>query len=236
MEQTAKKQKQEVHDPKTNNRHEANRLLITYYTDPLCCWSWAFDKHLMQLQHEFGNRFTVRYVMAGMIRNWDSYSDPYNIINRPMQMGPLWMQAAQVTHTSINFDIWHRDPPDSSYPACLAVKTASLQSPEAEAFYLYKVREAVMTRQLNIAKYTVLFQIAEELETSCNNFSAEQFKTDWQEGKARTLFRKDLELAAFHKIGRYPTLTCTGTNGEGIIMVGYRPYEVLLSSLQRMGL
>jgi putative protein-disulfide isomerase len=226
-----------VPNPEQNNNNQVDQLMLTYYTDPLCCWSWGFEKTWQRLLSESAGKFQVRYVMGGMIRNWDTYKDPYNSISRPLQMGPVWMHAAQLTDTKINFDIWHKDPPGSSYPACLAVKTAALQSPAAEEFYLYKLREAVMIRQLNIAKQSVLFQVADEVALEIpEHFNSKQFRKDWAKEKAQLLFRSDLELVSMHKIGRFPTLTCTDRSGKGIILVGYRPYEVLRSDLQQMGL
>lgn len=228
---------QEVQNLVQNRISEANQLVITYYTDPLCCWSWCFEKNWERLLNEFPGKFKVRYVMGGMIRNWESYKDPYNAITRPLQMGPVWMHAAQVTHTKINFDIWHKDPPGSSYPSCLAVKTAGLQTIQAEERYLYKIREAVMIRQLNVAKQSVIFQIGDEVENEIpGHFDSKQFKNDWLKEKAQLPFLRDMELTTRHKIGRFPTLTCTNQLGKGIILVGYRPYEVLRSDLLQMNL
>ena len=63
---------------------------IVYYTDPLCCWSWAFEPHWRRLREEFGGALDWRYRMAAMIADWNSYNDPLNSVNRPVQMGPIW--------------------------------------------------------------------------------------------------------------------------------------------------
>jgi len=66
---------------------------VVYYTDPLCCWSWAFEPHWRRLRAEFGAALDCRYRMAGMIADWGSYSDPLNSVSRPLQMGPIWREA-----------------------------------------------------------------------------------------------------------------------------------------------
>ncbi len=77
----------------------------------------------------------------------------------------------------------------------------------------------------NISKPEVLLDVAEQLDTSVLN--VEQFKKDWALGKGKEPFRADLQKASYHKIGRYPTLTFQNPQGKGIIITGYRPYEIL---------
>ena len=70
---------------------------LVYYTDPLCCWSWAQEPQWRLLLYAFAGRLAWRYRMGGMISGWDRYDDPVNAVHRPAQMGPVWMQAQ---HTS----------------------------------------------------------------------------------------------------------------------------------------
>lgn len=140
-------------------------------------------------------------------------------------MGPVWMHASEVTLVKMNYALWNENPPSSSYPACIAVKTAALQSRHAEDRYLFSVRRALMEDGADVSKPDVLLSIARQLKDDDLNF--EQFKKDWQQGRGKELFRQDLQTAAFHKIGRFPTLTLQNSKGKGVIIVGYRPYEVL---------
>jgi putative protein-disulfide isomerase len=219
-----------------NKEWKMDRLIVHYYTDPLCCWSWAFEKTWQQFVTDFRDRIAVQYILCGMIPDWKTYNDPMNNVSRPLQMAPVWMHAAQVSHTPIDYAIWHEDPPASSYPACIAVKCAALQSPAMEQQYLYKVREAVMVRKMNIAREEVLLSLAHELAIGENDFDAGKFADDLRQGNGKAAFRQDLQTAAFHKIGRYPTLTMTPPRGNAIIMVGYRPYSVLQEAVSQFNL
>src|SRR6478609_7542743 len=107
-------------------------LQIVYYTDPLCCWSWAFEPQWRRLRYELGNQMRFRYCMGGLLADWEKYNDPMNAVSRPSQMGPLWFEAKYISGMPIREHIWHKDPPASSYPACIAVKCAALQSAAAE--------------------------------------------------------------------------------------------------------
>lgn len=201
------------------------QVKINFYTDPLCCWSYAFEKEWRKLLANYGDTIDYQYVMCGMIPTWATYNDPMNSVSKPLQMGPVWMHASEVTHTKMAYQVWHEDPPSSSYPACIAVKTAALQSNKAGEQYLLKIRSAIMNDGRNISKPEVLLDVAEELDSSTLDF--EQFKEDWTQGKGKELFRADLQKASYHKIGRYPTLTFQNPQGKGIIITGYRPYEIL---------
>jgi putative protein-disulfide isomerase len=213
------------HQPKNLNKDRAGQIEIDFYTDPLCCWSWAFEKHWRKLLQRYTDQISYRYIMCGMIPDWSSYNDPMNSVTRPIQMGPVWMHASEVTHVKMKYSIWHEDPPTSSYPACIAVKTAGLQSREAEDQYLSEIRRALMEDGSNISKSDILISIAEQL--AADGFDIQQFKKDWQTGVGKESFRTDLQKSKFHNIGRFPTLTLKNSTGKGIMIVGYRPFEIL---------
>jgi putative protein-disulfide isomerase len=165
-----------------------------------------------------------------MIPDWNTYKDDMNSVTKPLQMGPVWMHASEVTHVPMKYSIWHEDPPASSYPSCIAVKTAGLQSMYAEELFLLSVRKALMLEGKNIAKVSVLLDIAKQLDGP--DLSFKQFKSDWEAGLGTDAFKSDVQKAKLHNIGRYPTLTFQNDKGEGVIMVGYRPYEVLAKSFE----
>ena len=201
------------------------QIKITFYTDPLCCWSWAFEQHWRQLLEAYGDLITYDYVMGGLIPRWDNYHDPLNSVSKPIQMGPVWMHASEVTHVKMKHSIWITDPPHSSYPPSIAFKTVELQSKEAADQFLFAIRKALMEEGINISKIENLFSLARAIEDPAFNFS--KFESDWKMEKGNQPFRFDLQKTKFHSIGRFPTLTFQNTDGDGIIITGYRPYEAL---------
>jgi hypothetical protein len=48
------------------------------------------------------------------------------------------------------------------------------------------------------------------------------------------LFKADVQKAKLHDVGRYPTLTLQNAQGKGIIIVGYRPFEVLEQAMRQV--
>ena len=213
----------------------AATLEIVYYTDPLCCWSWAFEPHWRRLRDEYGGALACRYRLAAMVADWNSYNDPLNSVSRPVQMGPIWRQAQHLSGVPVDDRIWVLDPPASSYPACLAVKAAELQSAEAADLYLRRLREAVMTARRNIARREVLLEVADEAAAAApDRLDPERLGHDLDATPARDALREDIKEARYRGIGRFPTLTLRHRSGAGVVVVGYRPYETLLSAIARV--
>ncbi|GAA5532180.1 DsbA family protein [Deinococcus aluminii] len=207
---------------------------VTYYTDPLCAWSWAFEPQWRRLRYEFGSQVRWRYRMGGLIPSWEAFTDPLNDVSRPIQLGPLWVQVRHTSGMPLDDRLWFADPPASSYPACLAVKAAGLQSPWAAELYLRRTREAVMTDARNIARRDVLEALADEVAgASPGVLDPERLRRDLDGEEARAAFRDDLMEARYRRIERFPALTVR--RGErGVVLVGYRPYPALLDALLRV--
>ena len=212
----------------TPEKQGGSTISIVYYTDPLCCWSWALDKQLAHLEKKWPGGITWRYCMGGLLPGWNQFADHHNCIMRPAQMGPMWMQAGETLQLDLAHRIWVTDPPASSYPACIAVKCAEIQSAVAGRHYLHFVRKAVMEHGLNISRHEVLHQVAEDVAGITNQFSVTRFLQDMENNAALELFRKDLQETKYRNINRFPTLVIQRPEARGVVVTGYRPADVLL--------
>lgn len=201
-------------------------LEVTYYTDPLCSWSWAMEPQWRRLRYEFGDRAIWRYSMGGLIPDWQQFSDPLNNVSRPIQMGPIWVQVRHLTQMPIDDRLWVENPPNSSYPACIAVKAAQKQSENAGDRYLRRLREAAMLERRNIADRDVLLELAAEIGLQSDRFAA-----DLNDSQVLQAFREDLKEMRYYGIGRFPTLVLRVPSGRSLLMVGYRPYNVLRDAI-----
>jgi len=208
-------------------------LEITYYTDPLCCWSWGFEPQWRRLLYELKDQIRYRYCMGGLLPKWKNYNDNLNSVTRPIQMGPVWMHAKEISGMPMDYNIWMRDPPSSSYPACVAVKCASIQSFRAQERYLRMLREELMINGKNISNRTVLFEIAEKLEKEIPGFDAARFEEDFKNDAALDAFKKDLQEIQYHRINRFPTLVIRTADKKGVLISGYRPYSLLIESIRQ---
>jgi putative protein-disulfide isomerase len=212
---------------------QADLISITYYTDPLCCWSWAFEPEWKKIITEFNHAISWRYCMGGLLPGWSNYHDAINSISRPLQMGPMWMHAAELTGVYIQHNIWAKDPPSTSYPACIAVKCATLQSAEAGEKYLFLLREACMAKGKNIAKQDVLFETASLLENEFQ-FDMELFKQHFFGVEGREAFRKDLQEVKYYGINRFPSLVIKNNSGNAKLLTGYNTYKTIAAILNEL--
>src|SRR5690606_3447517 len=190
---------------------------------------------LEQLVEEYSKNITIEYCMGGLIPDWNEFSDPLNSIHNPAQMGPMWMQAGHLTGRPIDDMIWISDPPSSSFPACIAVQTAQLQSWEAGKQMLLRLSESVMQNRMNISKTEVIAEVAGSLANDYPEiFDYDRFKKEYNGDLSREAFRQDLKKVKLNKVGRFPTFTISNNQEQGVIITGYRPYEALLEAIRQV--
>ena len=172
--------------------------------------------------------------MSGLIPDWKSFNDPINNVSRPVQMGPVWMQASHMSGMPVNPNIWINDPPASSYFACMAVKAAALQSDRAGSVYLRALREAIMLNSINISKAGAILKIAEAVaheQPDVLNFTI--FKKDLAEDHAKKAFERDIAEVRMRNISRCPTMLFRYKGESGMAISGYHSYAALLKVLQQ---
>jgi predicted DsbA family dithiol-disulfide isomerase len=209
----------------------ADGMEVIFYTDPLCCWSWAMAPAWDRLIAEHAPDITVEYKMGGLLPSWKHYEDAAHSISRPSQMGPEWMHAAQVSGVTLDSQIWITDPPASSYPACIAVKCVQLQSERFVEFFLHILRKSVMTEGRNIAKNTVLMDAAWNLHDEYRDFDLFRFRDDLMGNAGKQSFRKDLQDAKYLGINRFPTLVIKRADRSTVMLTGYQTYESLKAGI-----
>ena len=219
---------------KNTMEQQADKVEITFFTDPLCCWSWALEPHWQRLLSEYKEHIKWKYCMVGLVPDWKSYADPVNSVNRPAQMGPVWMQASHISGVPIASEIWITDPPVSSYPACIAVKCAEMQSPFLGELFLRLLREGVMLHLQNISREDVLLNIARQLAEQQDSFHVERFTDDLYNGNGQEAFRQDWHQTQLQRIERYPSLIFRRKGHKSILLSGYQPYEILLKAFLQM--
>ena len=183
------------------------------------------EPQLRRIQYEYDDKIKWRYRMGGLLPNWNNYHDEINSVSRPMQLGPVWMHAQYISGMPMDFNIWMRDPPASSYPACIAFKNVSMQSDKAGARYLRLLRESIMINGENIAKEDILIKIAKRLsDEKIYDFNIDIFKDELKKENALEAFRDDLHQVQYQQVKRFPTFIIKKGN-QGKILTGFRPYE-----------
>ena len=209
-------------------------ITITYYTDPLCCWSHAMAPSIRELRSALGGLLSWRYCMGGLIPSWDNFSDPVNSVTRPLQMGPVWMHASKVSGVPIDQNLWFRDPPASSYPACIAFKCVELQSGDYATGFLELLWEKCMVAGINISDEDQLLKIAYEFNRANPSFDLKRFSNDFSNGNGRNAFSDDVQEVKASNITRFPTMIFRKQNNPSLIITGYRPFSALMKVVKKL--
>ena len=210
-----------------NKQQVTGGIEITFYTDPLCCYTWVMQPHWKKFLEEFRETVNVTYKMVGLLPSWNNFSDSLNSIRKPMHMAPEWLHATEISGVYIDNSIWISDPPASSFPACIAVKCVELQSTETAALYFSMVQEAVMTKGLNIARTAILLELADQLSQLDLSFNVYTFRQHLLGESGKEAFRKDWQEAKYRDITRFPTLVFHAAGQNPVLLSGFQSYESL---------
>lgn len=194
---------------------ENKPVKIIYYTDPICSSCWGIEPQLRKLKLEYGNYIEIDYRMGGLLPDWSYNSGG---ISKPSDVAHHWDEASLYYEMPIDGNVWIEDPLDSSYPSCIAMKAAQMQSKEKAINFMRILREKLYLEKKNIAKWE---NIAEAAKIA--NLDIEKLKTDY-EIDAKKLFQEDLNLAKTLGVRGFPTLFFADGNNNQLTVYGSKPY------------
>ncbi|MDD3722921.1 MAG: ClpXP adapter SpxH family protein [Lutibacter sp.] len=191
------------------------QIRLVYFTDPICSSCWGIEPQLRKLKLEYGQHIDIEYRMGGLLPNWDYNSGG---ISKPSDVAEHWDEVSIHYDMPIDGDLWLEDPLNSSYPPSIAFKAAQLQDEDIAVLFMREMREMMFLKKKNLAKW-------EHMATAAKNvgLNVAQLKTDF-EGKAKTLFEEDLQLAREYGVRGFPTIFFLDDAGNKEIVYGARPY------------
>ena len=192
------------------------------YTDPACSASWAAEPKRRALIVEFGNDLAFTYVMGGLERD---YEDDHSDASAGLKAGRIyetlleqWLDQAADSRMPMDPRIWSEGPIRSTYPACMAVKAAAEQGPEAADRYLRAVREGLMCLRRKLDSTEPLVEVAREA-----GLDVRRFRVDLQSNAIVEAFGADLEETRSEG-AQLPWIRFDGPAGTARV-AGVAPYE-----------
>lgn len=201
-------------------------LEIYMFIDPICPECWALEPILKKLQIEYGQYFSLKYVLSGRLAtlNMNSRKKIKNIAD-------LWEKTASRTGISCDGSLWFHDPVSSPFVASVAIKAAELQGRRAGTRFLRKLQEVLFLKNKNISTLDVLIECAEAV-----NLDVEEFISDIHSDCAAKAFQCDLKITSEMEVTEIPTLVFFNENieEEGIKISGYYPYNIYEHILTEM--
>jgi putative protein-disulfide isomerase len=127
---------------------------------------------------EFGDDLSITYVMGGLARGFE---DPAALI-------VPWLETAARSRMPVDPRLWAEAPLSSSYPACMAVKAAAEQGPEAAGRYLRALREGLFCFRRKLDGVEALVE-----EARGAGLDAARFRVDLESNAIVEAFGADLE-------------------------------------------
>jgi predicted DsbA family dithiol-disulfide isomerase len=152
---------------------------LRYFTDPACPASWALEPALRSLIVEFGDEVEITYVMGGLARELEPPHD-----GRVLE----WLDHADRSGMPFDPRLWREGPIRSTYPACMAVKAAAEQGPEAERRCLRALREGLMCFRRRLDGSEALVEAARGAD-----LDVQRFRVDLESHAIVEAFGADLE-------------------------------------------
>ena len=221
------------------------RVVIEYFTDVLCVWAYGAQIRLDQLKKDFGdqieivNRFLPLFAATAerIRRDW-SDRDGYAGFSRHVQtISATW------DHIEVNPQLWLKDAPASSTPAHLFLKAVQLLEQRGELgdatrtgaqtasrfeVAAWRVRQAFFEEARNVAKQTVLADIARSLE-----LPLPEIQRLLDDGEAHAALHLDVEAKERYQVPGSPTLVLNEGRQRLYGNVGYRVIEANVQELLR---
>jgi len=212
----------ETPDEKTVIESNNKPVKIIYYTDPICSSCWGIEPQLRKLKLEYGDYIEIDYRMGGLLPDWSYNSGG---ISKPADVAHHWNEASLHYEMPIDGDVWLEDPLDSSYPSCIAMKAAQIQSHDKAVKFMRILREKLYLEKKNIAKWENIVQAAQLSDLDIN-----KLKTDYED-KAKLLFQEDLTYARTLGVRGFPTFFFSDGNNNQLTVYGSKPYAAYENAL-----
>lgn len=144
---------------------------------------------------DFGTDLSFVYVMGGLARDCtDDYEDPAGGASAGRGVGwgmvSRWLERTADSGMPIDPRLWTEGPIRSTYPACMAVKAAADQGPEAERRYLRVLREGLLCFRRKLDTTEALVE-----ESRRAGLDVERFRVDLGSHATVEAFGADLDRA-----------------------------------------
>ncbi|TCP29736.1 putative DsbA family dithiol-disulfide isomerase [Scopulibacillus darangshiensis] len=207
----------------TGEQQNGHKPIEIYaFIDPLCPECWGLEPFMKKLLLEYGQYFTLRYLIVGRLDSSDR-----KVVKK---IADQWEKIAGLTGMSCDGDVWYNFPP-SSYKISVAIKAAELQGKPAGFRFLRRVREKLFLEKQNINADAVLLDCAKTAK-----LDIEEFEKDISSNGPIKSLQCDRRMACEMDVSSFPTLVFFNADieKEGIKVTGRYPFDVYVQILSEM--
>jgi len=138
-------------------------VTVTQFTDPMCTWCWGSEPILRHLRTAYGDRLELRFVVGGLVEDFETFFDAANDITDPGDVASHWLEASERHEMPVDTAIFDADPAQSTYPASVAFAAVRQQDRALGRRYLRRLREAYATAVRNVNRRDEQVRLAESV-------------------------------------------------------------------------
>ena len=166
---------------------DSHAVEVVHFADPWCFWSWGLEPILRRLKEVYGDQIKVEYRMGGITDDIGQWRKDYDVAEDEALR--TWVRdSASLTRVPTDPDFYLRTKVETTWPACVAVKAAQMQSEELAERFLRRLMETIQVEAKNGNREEVYRPIAEEV-----GLNTAALTRDIKAGKARELFEQDMK-------------------------------------------
>ncbi len=173
---------------------------IYYLHDPMCSWCWGFKPTWDIVTKQLNGKIKVVSLLGGLAPDSD---EDMPLHTRDYVLSNWRRIEKKIPGTKFNYDFWTKcKPRRSTYPACRAVISARLQSPEFELPMISAIQKCYYLDAQNPSDEHVLVALAEEL-----GLDVEKFQVDLSSEIVSKTLLTEISLAKSKGMNRMPSLS-----------------------------
>lgn len=210
-------------------------IQIFEFTDPICTWCWGSEPQMRALEWRYGDLIDTDFIVGGLVKDIREFIDPsLGIGQDPLRSNAAiarhWLEASKRHGMPVNVEGFHLfdEHNVSSYPLCIAYKSAQFQSRADAKRFLRRMREAVAFEGRQANRTDVLLELAEECRLDIGMLLG-----DMRGRSGMRAFLDDLDACHDYGATGFPTYLIRVNGTEGL-MKSYQPYENFVRAIDEL--
>ena len=197
---------------------------LYYLHDPMCSWCWGFTPTWNKVKEALEDKVKVTYLLGGLALD----NDEDMTLQTQNYVQSNWRRIEEkIPGTKFNYDFWIKcKPRRSTYPACRAVISARIQSPDCETSMIRAIQKCYYLDAQNPSKEDVLVSLAIEL-----GLDAEKFQLDLRSEKVNKMLLAEISLAKSLGMSRMPSLSLQTGRGLRAISIDFLDPDYIVGQI-----
>lgn len=196
-------------------------LEIYLFINPFCVDCWSLSPIIKKLQIQYGDYFTIKYVLSGQLATLNNSRKTNDLGNYSR-----WKQTGE-HHSSGSSSTQMFTP----HLAAISIKAAELQGKRAGIRFIRRLQELLFIENADITDINTLQQCAKYV-----GLDMEEFISDVYSKSAAKAFQCDLKITSEMEVEEMPSMVFFNEHieDEGLKITGLYSYDIYVQVLTEM--